>query len=93
MRIGVFAGAGDASVEKKLEQFERADASGFHTAWIPGVFSHEAVILAAAAGQRTSSLEIGTFVVPTYPRHPAVMAQQALTANAFCGGRFVLGIA
>jgi F420-dependent oxidoreductase-like protein len=33
-----------------------------------------------------------TAVVPTYPRHPFVMAQQALTAQVASGGRFVLGI-
>jgi F420-dependent oxidoreductase-like protein len=31
-------------------------------------------------------------VVPTYPRHPTAMAQQALTAQAAARGRFVLGI-
>ena len=31
-------------------------------------------------------------MVPTFPRHPVVMAQQALTAQAALGGRFTLGI-
>lgn len=92
MRIGVFAGVGDVTVGEKLAQFEKAEAAGFATAWIPGIHSHEAVITSAVAGQRTARIEIGTFVVPSYPRHPIVMAQQALTANAFCGGRFVLGL-
>jgi F420-dependent oxidoreductase-like protein len=30
--------------------------------------------------------------VPTYPRHPAVLAQQALTTATATGGRFILGI-
>jgi F420-dependent oxidoreductase-like protein len=30
--------------------------------------------------------------MPSYPRHPVAMAQQALTAQAACGGRFTLGI-
>ena len=37
-------------------------------------------------------IEIGTAVVPTYPRHPAVLAQQALTAALALGGRLALGI-
>jgi F420-dependent oxidoreductase-like protein len=37
-------------------------------------------------------IELGTAVVPTYPRHPAALAQQALTTAAACGGRLVLGI-
>jgi 5,10-methylenetetrahydromethanopterin reductase len=31
-------------------------------------------------------------VVPTYPRHPLAMAQQALTAGAASNGRFTLGL-
>jgi F420-dependent oxidoreductase-like protein len=46
----------------------------------------------ALGGARTRRLELGTFVVPTFTRHPIVMAQQALTAQAATGGRFVLGI-
>jgi F420-dependent oxidoreductase-like protein len=46
----------------------------------------------ALAGARTRRIELGTFVVPTFTRHPIVMAQQALTAQAATGGRFVLGI-
>ena len=37
-------------------------------------------------------IELGTAVVPTYPRHPAVLAQQALTAALALGGRLALGI-
>ena len=38
-------------------------------------------------------IELGTAVVPTYPRHPAVLAQQALTAALAIGpGRLALGI-
>jgi 5,10-methylenetetrahydromethanopterin reductase len=37
-------------------------------------------------------IELMTGVVPTYPRHPVTMAQQALTVQAASGGRFVLGI-
>ncbi|MDZ7729596.1 MAG: LLM class flavin-dependent oxidoreductase [Dehalococcoidia bacterium] len=31
-------------------------------------------------------------MVPTFPRHPVTMAQQALTTQAAAGGRFALGI-
>ena len=37
-------------------------------------------------------IELGTSVVPTYPRHPMMLAQQALTVNAASGGRLCLGI-
>ena len=37
-------------------------------------------------------LRLGTAVTPTFPRHPTAIAQQALTAAAATGNRFVLGI-
>jgi F420-dependent oxidoreductase-like protein len=46
----------------------------------------------ALAGDVTSTLELGIAVVPTWPRHPLVMAQQAATASAATGGRFRLGV-
>jgi F420-dependent oxidoreductase-like protein len=45
-----------------------------------------------AAARETSSVGLGTAVVPTYPRHPVVMAQQALTTQSASAGRFTLGI-
>jgi F420-dependent oxidoreductase-like protein len=56
------------------------------------IFGLDAITTLAIAGRATQRVELGTAVVPTYPRHPTAMAQQALTAQAACGGRFVLGI-
>jgi 5,10-methylenetetrahydromethanopterin reductase len=36
--------------------------------------------------------ELGTAVVPTYPRHPATMAAEALAVQSATGGRLTLGI-
>ncbi|MGH7859220.1 MAG: TIGR03564 family F420-dependent LLM class oxidoreductase, partial [Candidatus Binatia bacterium] len=46
----------------------------------------------SGSARSTSRIEVGTAVVPTYPRHPVVMAQQALTVQSALGGRFTLGI-
>ena len=40
----------------------------------------------------TNRIEIGTAVVPIQTRHPVPMAQQALTTQLACGGRFALGM-
>ncbi len=44
------------------------------------------------AGTRTTRIDLGVGIVPTYPRHPLALAQQAATAQAFCGGRLTLGV-
>jgi len=68
------------------------ESRGFATLWLPNVFGLEAVTTAAVVGRETAQIEIGTAVVPTQPRHPTALAQQALTAGAACRGRFTLGI-
>lgn len=93
MRIGIMAGAGDGStLDQLVAQAERAEAAGFATFWLANIFSYDAITALAVIGRATRRIELGTAVVPTYPRHPLAIAQQALTANAACGGRLALGI-
>jgi F420-dependent oxidoreductase-like protein len=95
MRIGIGVGAGtgeDGTIDALLGQFQRAEAEGFQFAAMANIFSHDAITTLALAGRVTEKIELGTFVVPTYPRHPTAIAQQALTASAATNGRFILGI-
>ena len=41
---------------------------------------------------RPTRIELGTAVVPIQTRHPIAMAQQALSNQAVCEGRFTLGL-
>ena len=45
-----------------------------------------------AVGRATSTIELGTAVVPTWFRHPLMLAAQALTTQEMAGGRLALGI-
>ena len=93
MRIGIMAGAGDGStLDQLVAQAERAEAAGFASFWLANIFSYDAITALAVVGRATRRIELGTAVVPTYPRHPLAIAQQALTTNAASGGRFALGI-
>lgn len=69
-----------------------AEAAGFSSGWLPQVATVDALTVLALAGSATSRLELGTAVVPTYPRHPTVLAMQALTTQAATGNRLALGI-
>jgi F420-dependent oxidoreductase-like protein len=69
-----------------------ADRLGLASFWIPNIFELDGMTAAALAGERTQRIELATAVVPTPPRHPAAMAQQALTTQLVCEGRFTLGI-
>lgn len=75
-----------------LDQIEEAEDRGFVSVWLAHTVGVDALTVLALAGPRTRQVELGSFVVPTYPRHPAALAQQALTTQAAAGGRLVLGI-
>jgi F420-dependent oxidoreductase-like protein len=95
MRIGIMSGAtqgAEASLDGVLDKAARVEAQGFAAMWLANIFGLDAITTLAIAGQTTRRIELGTAVVPTYPRHPTAIAQQALTAQAACGGRFALGI-
>jgi F420-dependent oxidoreductase-like protein len=76
-----------------VDDVVRAEADGFGSAWSPH-FSRgvDALDVLAVAGARTSRIDLGVGIVPTYPRHPLALAQQAATTQAFCGGRLMLGV-
>jgi F420-dependent oxidoreductase-like protein len=93
IRIGIaLADGGGTPLDSLLARFRRAEEDGFRTVWVPNIFGFDALTLSALGGRETSSIEIGTAVVPTYSRHPLYMAQQALSTQAATGGRFVLGL-
>ena len=98
MRIGIMSGAPggavppDSSIDDFVAFAKRVESLGFDSLWMAQIFGIDAIATLGFAGRETSRIELGTAVVPTYPRHPIVMAQEALTANAAAGGRFALGI-
>jgi F420-dependent oxidoreductase-like protein len=86
-------GAGDkTTLDSLIAKIVQAEKDGFPTAWLANVFAYDALTVLALAGRETKRIELGTAIVPTYPRHPHAMAQQAATANAAAGGRVVLGL-
>jgi alkanesulfonate monooxygenase SsuD/methylene tetrahydromethanopterin reductase-like flavin-dependent oxidoreductase (luciferase family) len=68
------------------------EARGFASAWLVNIFEFDAIRTSAIIGRETQRIEVGTAVVPTIPRHPVAMAQQALTAQAAARQRSMLGI-
>lgn len=103
MKFGIMTGARAASsdvnaigrsvtIDEVVALAQRAEAAGFANVWMANVFALDAIMTMAIAGRATRTIEVGTAVTPTYPRHPTAIAQQAVTAAAASGNRFVLGI-
>ena len=70
----------------------QAEADGFASYWMAQTTLLDAISGLAIAASGSSSITVGTAVVPTWTRHPQATAAAALTAQAATGGRFVLGI-
>jgi F420-dependent oxidoreductase-like protein len=97
MRIGLMVGPERGRYAAKVERLQAtvawADEAGLSSVWLPQIPDEfEVLTMAALAGAATSRIEIGTAVVPIQPRHPVVLAQQALSVQAICRGRFTLGL-
>jgi F420-dependent oxidoreductase-like protein len=94
MRIGVSLRdpSGPGAMTKLRDELQRAADDGLDSAWLNNIFGVDALTALAVAGSQVDRIEVGTAVVPTYPRHPAALAQQARTVAAAVDGRLVLGI-
>jgi F420-dependent oxidoreductase-like protein len=95
MRIGIGIGeiAGvPGDPDGLVAQARRAEADGFASGWFANIMGMDAIMAAALCARETTRIELGTAVVPTYPRHPTALAQQALSAQAIARGRFTLGV-
>lgn len=94
MRIGTMLGADGtrSTLDDVIGVAKRAEAAGLDNVWLANIFSFDAISTLALIGRETERIGLGTAVTPTYPRHPTAIAQQAMTTQAACGGRFTLGI-
>lgn len=95
MKIGINSGAAsgpETTFPGLIERAQKMETLGFDCFWMAHMLGLDAMTALAVVGQNTSRIKLGTAVVPSYPRHPLVMAQQAATTNAAASGRFNLGI-
>jgi F420-dependent oxidoreductase-like protein len=96
MKIGINATTllGRADPAGFVEHALAAEAAGFSSYWLAehptGGF--DALTVLTMIGQSVDRMELGTAIVPTYPRHPAILAGQALTTQAAIKSTLSLGI-
>lgn len=90
MNLGIFGSAN--TIDGLREQVRAAQEAGYGSFWTPQIFDLDALTALAVIGGDVPDIRLGTAVVPTYPRHPMMLAQQALTVNQMAHGRLDLGI-
>lgn len=83
MRIGLTGGASTA--DKIVQQAKRAEADGFTALWYASLVTGDPLTPMALAGRETSTIELGTAVLQTYPCHPLLQANRTVSAATTMG--------
>jgi F420-dependent oxidoreductase-like protein len=72
---------------------QKAEAHGVGGAWLTtGGARIDSLTVFASVAEKTSSIKMGTSIVPTFPRHPLVVAQQAQVVDQLAPGRVRVGV-
>jgi F420-dependent oxidoreductase-like protein len=76
-----------------VDRIVQAEERGIEAVWsTSGGVSWDTLTAFAVSAARTERVMLGTSIVPTYPRHPFVMASEALAIEELAPGRLRLGI-
>jgi F420-dependent oxidoreductase-like protein len=82
----------DKPIDDVVANAQAARDAGFKSVWSSQIFGADALTVLAVVAREVDGIEVATGVVPIHPRHPMVLAAQALTVQAISGGRLTLGI-
>src|ERR1700736_6188851 len=89
-RVGPFIEATDSL--DALTKIREAEQAGVQQVWAQSAGNADLLTLFAVVATHTERIRLGTAIVPTYSRHPLVMAQQALAIHDLAPERLRLGI-
>jgi F420-dependent oxidoreductase-like protein len=90
-RVGLALSGADAAAA--VANIVAAEAAGVRQVWMTQTPSApDTLTLFAAAATETTTVRLGTAIVPTYPRHPLALVQQALALGDLAPNRLRLGV-
>ena len=90
-RTAIFLSPG-ADLPAAVDLARRADGAGYESVWVTHGIGRDGLQVLAAYAHAAPRVALGTGVLPIYPRHPVLLAQEALTLQEVSGGRLRLGI-
>ena len=91
MRIGLGLEM-NGSMDEIVARARLLASTGVASLWSSQIFGWDTLTVLALEGREVPGVSLGTAVIPVHPRHPMMLAEQALTVQAASGGRLVLGI-
>ncbi len=82
-----------ASARDAIQMIIAAEQAGVRQIWtIQGPATMDALTIYTAAATQTSTIRLGTSILPIYPRHPLAVVVQVRTFNELAPGRLRLGV-
>jgi alkanesulfonate monooxygenase SsuD/methylene tetrahydromethanopterin reductase-like flavin-dependent oxidoreductase (luciferase family) len=90
-RLAAFISAGK-ELDQAIERVQLVERLGYEAVFDTHIAGRDGLMLLAAYGQATSTIKLGTGVLPCFPRHPVSLGVEAATLDEILGGRLILGI-
>jgi F420-dependent oxidoreductase-like protein len=90
-RVAAFVDAG-RSLDESVERVRLAESAGYDSVWVTHIATREPLQVLGHYAHATSTIGLGTGVVPFALRHPALLGMEAATLDEVTGGRLRLGI-
>lgn len=90
-RTAIFLSPG-ADLAAAVDLARRAEGAGYESIWVTHGLGRDGLQVLAAYAGAAPHVGLGTGVLPIYPRHPVLLAQEALTLQEVSGGRLRLGV-
>lgn len=84
--------AAQPTVDSIVDYTQRAEEGGYDCAWLPETWGRDGVTVLTTMAERTDSIDIGSSILNTYSRSPALLGQTAATLQEVADGRFRLGL-
>jgi F420-dependent oxidoreductase-like protein len=80
------------TVEEIVARARVLASTGVVSLWSSQLFGWDTLTVLAVVGREVPGIDLGTAVIPVQPRHPMMLAEQALTVQNASGARLTLGI-
>ena len=78
--------------KESADQVANLEKAGFDIVWVAEAYGFDAVSQMGYLAAKTSTIQIGSGILPIYTRTPSLMAQTAAGLDALSDGRIILGL-
>src|SRR5687767_2393866 len=93
MKLGLMVGYSGATVDIPIRLVQLAERLGYESVWTAEAYGSDAITPLAWIAAQTSRIKLGTAIMQTAARTPAMCAMQAMTVDALAGGgRVIVGL-